>query len=122
MPSGDAQRAWFPEILDDLNSHWTSEMTWEELADFCQEITEKRQRIREARGLKPPRMTCRKCGGRLMLPPISIRSALFALRKINAIDEPGFRKLDREWGKYRKANDLDAYGRTASSRHCNAGM
>ncbi|MFO7738901.1 MAG: endonuclease NucS [Desulfatiglandaceae bacterium] len=55
-------------------------------------------------------MTCKECGGRMELPPISIRTALFALRKIGAVDEAGFKKLDREWGKHRKANGLDAYG------------
>ena len=110
MPSGDAQRAWFPEMLEDLKSHWTEEMTWEDLAAFCRSMTEKRQKIKDARGIKPLRMSCGKCGGQMEIPPISIRSALFALRKINVIGESDVKKLDREWGKYRKTNGLDAYG------------
>lgn len=115
MPIGDAQRAWFPEMLDDLKLHWSSDMTWEELAVFCRDMTEKRQTVRELRGVNPPRMICKDCGGRMELPPISIRSALFALRKIGAVDEARFKKLDREWGKYRKANGLDAYGNRPDS-------
>lgn len=115
MPSGDAQRAWFPEMLDDLMSHWSSEMTWDELAVFCRSMTEKRQIIRESRGIKPPRTRCKKCGGGMVLPPISIRSALFALRKIGAVDEAGFKKLDREWNRHRKTNGLDAYGNRPES-------
>ena len=117
MPAGDAQRAWFPEMLEDLKSHWSSDMTWEELAAFCHEMTEKRQRIKEARNIRPPRMTCKKCGiqSQMVLPPVSIRSALFALRKINAIDESEFKRLDREWGKHRKANGLDACGNRPKS-------
>ena len=115
MPAGDAQRAWFAEMLEDLKSHWSSDMTWEELAVFCHDMTEKRQRIKEARNITPPRMTCKKCGGRMVLPPVTIRSALFALRKINAIDESEFKKLDREWGKHRKANGLDACGNRLKS-------
>jgi hypothetical protein len=110
MPAGDAQRAWFPEMLADLKSHWSSDMTWEGLAVFCHDMTEKRQRIKEANGINPPRMACKQCGGRMVLRPISIRSALFALRKINAVDEAEFQKLDREWGKHRKAHGLDAFG------------
>jgi len=110
MPAGDAQRAWFPEMLEDLKSHWSIAMTWDELAVFCRDMTEKRQKIKEARNIAPSRMTCKECGGQLVLPPISIRSALFALRKINAIDEAEFQKLDREWGKHRKAHSLDAFG------------
>jgi hypothetical protein len=115
MPAGDAQRAWFPEMLEDLKSHWSSAMTWEELAVFCHDMTEKRQSIKEARKIGPPSMSCKKCGGRMVLPPISIRSALFALRKINAIDESEFQKLDRAWGKHRKANGLDAWGNPPKS-------
>ena len=115
MASGDAQRAWFPELLDDLKSYWSNDITWEELAVFCRYMTEKRQKIKEARGIRLPRMTCRKCGGRMVLPPISIRSALFALRKAEVIDESEFRKLDREWAKHRKANGLDAYGNKPES-------
>ena len=115
MPSGDAQRAWFPEMLDDLKTHWSSNMTWEELAVFCRHMTEKRQTIRESRGIKSPRTTCKKCGGRMVLPPISIRSALFALRKTGVVEEDAFQKLDREWTKYRKANGLDAYGQRTES-------
>lgn len=115
MASGDTQRAWFPEMLDDLKTHWSSNMTWEELAVFCRHMTEKRQTIRESRGIKPPWMTCKKCGGTMVLPAISIRSALFALRKIGVVEEDGFKKLDWEWNKYRKANGLDAYGYRSES-------
>jgi hypothetical protein len=34
-----------------------SDMTWEELAIFCHDMTEKRQRIKEARNIRPSRMT-----------------------------------------------------------------
>lgn len=110
MPSGDAQKAWFPEMVEDLKSHWSKEMTWEELAVFCRDMTEKRQKIKEARNIRPLRMNCNECGGQIEVPPVSIRSALFALRKINAIGESEFKKLDREWGEHRKACGLDACG------------
>ena len=110
MPAGDAQRAWFPEMLEDLESRWSNEMTWEELTVFCRDMTEKRQKIKEARNIRPLRMNCNECGGQMEVPPVSIRSVLFALRKINAIDESEFKKLDREWCKHRKAHGLNAYG------------
>ncbi len=110
MPAGDAQRAWFPEMLEDLKSRWPSGMSWEELAVFCRDMTEKRQKIKEARNISDGSMACKECGGRLVLPPISIRSALFALRKINVIDESELKRLDRDWGRHRKARGLDACG------------
>lgn len=73
-------------------------------------MTEKRHSIREVRGIKPARMSCKKCGGQVVLAPVSIRFALFALRTIGAADKVGFKELDREWTRHRKLNGLDAYG------------
>lgn len=107
MASGDVQRAWFPEMLADLKQRWLShEMTWDELAVFCREMTEQRQEIKEAGNIKKSWGTCNTCGGKLSLGPISIRSALFALRKTGAIDHDRFKSLDRDWAKYRKMNGL----------------
>ncbi len=114
MPPGDAQRAWFPEMLEDLRSYWSTDLSWEGLVGFCAAMTEKRRQIKESRGIKPLRMNCKECGGNMVLPPISVRSALFALRKIGAIDEGDFKKHDKEWAKFRKANSLDAYGNKKS--------
>ncbi len=111
MASGDVQRAWFPEILADLKQRWLShEMTWDELSVFCREMTEQRQKIKEARNIKNSWGSCKTCGGKLSLGPISIRSALFALRKTGVIDDDRLKSLDRDWNGHRKTNSLDAYG------------
>jgi hypothetical protein len=114
MPAGDAQRAWFPEMLEDLKSYWSTDWSWKGLAAFCEAMTEKRQQIKEDRGIRPPGMHCKECGSQMVLLPISIRSALFALRKIGVIDEDNFKKHEKEWAKYRKANSLDSYGNIKS--------
>jgi hypothetical protein len=59
-------------------------------------------------------VTAHCCGSQMVLPPISIRSALFALRKIGVIDEDDFKKHEKEWAMYRKANSLDSYGNIES--------
>ena len=46
----------------------------------------------------------------MSIPPISIRSALFALKKLNLVSEVEFKKLDRNWIRYRNEHDLNAYG------------
>jgi hypothetical protein len=116
MASGDAQRAWFPEMLADLKQRWLShQMTWDELAVFCREMTEQRRRIKELRNIKPSSGTCKTCGGNLVLPSISIRSVLFALLKIGVIDDDHFKRLERDWKKHRKMNGLDAYGNKSKS-------
>ena len=40
MPAGDAQRAWFPAMLSELEQFWDSEMSWNLLAKFCHQMTE----------------------------------------------------------------------------------
>ena len=58
-------------------------------------------------------MTCRSCGKKhaMDLPPISPRSLLFALQKIDAIADEELKRLDKEWMRYRKTENLDSLGR-----------
>lgn len=119
MPSGDAQRVWFPEMFEELKSAWSSSISWDELTAFCERMTEMRKRIREERGIQSPKMRCNQCGGN-MLPMadasgISIRSALFALRNNGVITNDAFKKFDKSWMKHKKKNNLDAYGRSAET-------
>ena len=116
MPSGDAQRVWFPEMLEELKTSWSESMSWYELAGFCARMTEMRKQIREERGIRSPRMRrCSRCGGTLRpfadVSGISIRSALFALRNNGVITNDEFKKLDKSWMKHKKKNGLDAHGR-----------
>lgn len=111
MASGDVQRAWFPEMLADLKQRWLSnEMSWDELAVFCREMTEQRQKIKEARNIKTSWGNCRTCGGKFVLGPISIRSALLALIKMAVVDDDRLKSLDKDWNRYRKKTGLNAYG------------
>ena len=111
MASGDAQRAWFPEMLEKLNKIWSKNMTWEQVSLLCGEMQKIRERIRKERNIKPIRFFCKKCGKyELTTPiPITIRSLLFALKKIKKITEEEFKELDKNWKKYRKTNNLDIY-------------
>ncbi len=132
MPAGDAQRVWFPEMLDDLKSSWSMGMDWSELADFCERMTEKRKHIRKERDIRPPREIdplspgerCPKCGriskGPSKIDPlaVSIRSALFALKNNGVITEVKFKELDKSWMKHKRKNGLDAYGRKAEESNC----
>ena len=118
MPSGDAQRVWFPEMLEELRTSWSRTMSWDELADFCARMTEMRKQIREARGIRPPKTRCPKCGkvSRSDISGVSIRSALFALRSKGVITDDEFKELDKSWMKYRKKNGLDAHGHKPHSK------
>ncbi len=112
MPSGDAQRAWFPEMLEALRDAWSPSMTWEELAAFCGRMTALRNSIRPSRQIQAPLTRCPRCGRVAPGNPsgVSIRSALFALKKIGVLAEADFKRIDRDWLKYRAAQGLDQYG------------
>ena len=112
MPPGDAQRVWFPAMLEALSSTWSSSMSWDEVIDFCARMTELRREIRQARGLRPPRMRCSRCGSvsRSDIKGVSVRSALLALRKEGIITEAERKELDRSWKRYRAEHRLDYLG------------
>jgi hypothetical protein len=48
---------------------------------------------------------------------VSVRSALFALRKVGTLSEADFQRLDRDWKKHRAARGLDALGKKNAARH-----
>jgi hypothetical protein len=112
MPSGDAQRAWFPEMLAELQEYWTPEISWEALIVFCTRMTAFRSEIRKAKGIRSPMMYCHSCNEKhpANLPEISPRSALFALQKLGMISDAEMKMMDRDWTRYRRENQLDAYG------------
>jgi hypothetical protein len=116
MPSGDAQRAWFPEMLSELRQFWDNSPDWSEVVAFCENMTSLRSSIWEQRGIRGPMMTCRSCGKKhaMTLPPISPRSLLFALRRIDIITEDELKQLDKEWKRIRKNENLDALGHVKS--------
>ena len=113
MPAGDAQRAWFPEMLSELEQRWYPDMTWDEYVDFCSEMTRMRENIWKKKDIRPAKNWCPNCQEYhdSRPPPISIRSMLFALMKIKILDDNGFKELEKSWKKYRKSQNLDSYGK-----------
>ena len=131
MAAGDAQRKWWPEMLEELRAFWRPGLSWEEVVEFCARMTAMRKEIRAAHGIGTqkrgqPELSeelqellgrhlgkCPRCGSKGGSVPegrISLRSLLFSLRKIDLVTEDQFKELDRDWKKFRKLNGLDAYG------------
>jgi hypothetical protein len=131
MPSGDAQRVWFPEMIEELKGAWSKAMTWEDLAYFCARMTDKRKEIRVDIGIHPPRerasppppgRQCPRCGQmsrpyRANPVGVSIRSALFALKNSGVITDTEFKSLDKSWMKHKVEHSLDLYGREVEPVH-----
>ena len=113
MPSGDAQRVWFPEMIEILVAEWSPAMTWDELAQLCGRLSELRTELRATRGIEGPLTRCRKCGrfSRGEIEGVSIRSALFALQKASVLSHDDMKRLELDWKKHRAARRLDRLGR-----------
>lgn len=118
MPAGDAQRVWFPEMLKVLTAEWSPSTTWDELIELCRRVTAQRTELRRIRGIQAPKWKCPKCGSasRSDIAGVSVRSALFALRKVGAISDADFKRLDRDWGKQRDVRGLDPMGNAKGVR------
>jgi hypothetical protein len=100
-------------MLEVLKATWSPATSWDELVDLCGRLTDLRTELRRSRGILGPLMKCPKCGSvsRGDIKGVSIRSALFALRKVGALSDFDFRRLDRAFQKYRAARGLDPLGK-----------
>jgi hypothetical protein len=69
MPSGDAQRTWFPEMIVRLRAEWHAGMSMPALIGLRDELDGALQRIRAGRNIQTPIITLqqvwvnRACGG-----------------------------------------------------------
>lgn len=112
MAAGDAFRAWFPEMIEELKIFWKPDLEWNKVICFCTIMTILRQEIWNKQYIKPAIITCRKCGNtsEMKMPDISPRSLLFTLKKISIIDDEQLKLLEKDWKKYQKTQNLNAYG------------
>jgi len=62
MPSGDAQRTWFPEMIVRLRAEWHEGMSIPTLIGLRNELDGTLHRIRASRNIQTPIITCRRCG------------------------------------------------------------
>lgn len=113
MPSGDSTRVWFPEMLAEMQKQWGKTLSWEECGALCERMTEFRTKLKLEKGLRGPMMHCRQCNAvhEMRLPPITIRSLLFALRKQGAVSDTELAQLDAAWKRYRAQHRLDGCGK-----------
>jgi hypothetical protein len=62
MAAGDAQRVWFPEMIERLRVQWHRGMSYNALIQLRDELDAQLQRIRSERRLDPPIFKCPCCG------------------------------------------------------------
>ena len=113
MPQGDAQRTWFPEMVEILKEQWNPSMSWDQLISLRDRLDSILQSIRSDRNILPAMMLCPKCKEyhRSKPPSVSIRAIILALSRFGIADKTMVKELDKAWKKYRKEKELDRYGK-----------
>jgi len=103
MPSGDAQRTWFPEMIVRLRAEWHAGMSMSALIGLRDELDGALQRIRAGRNIQTPIITCSKCGltGPAAEPHVSLRALILALARFEIASKDQARVLEKEWAAYR---------------------
>jgi len=88
MPSGDAQRTWFPEMVARLRAEWHEGVSMPALIGLRDELDETLHRIRAGRNIQTPIITCGRCGttGRAAEPHVSVRALILALARFASVE------------------------------------
>lgn len=113
MPSGDAQRRWFPEVVSLLRTRWRSDLSWAEVVSLRDDLDAMVCEIRAQRGIRPPTFRCAQCGSvePAELGPLSVRAVILALGRFGIVEPDAVNALEKEWASHRKAARLDLVGR-----------
>ncbi len=116
MPSGDAQRTWFREMIDELRDQWHAALPFPALIELCGSLDTMLHKIRSERKILTPIMRCRCCGleARQSEPRVSVRATILALSRFGIASRDVTKRLEKDWAKYRKLNGLDLYGNSKS--------
>ena len=118
MPAGDAQRAWFPEMIERLRELWRPDLTWDEVIALLPRFEEQRLRIKEEHNIRTAVFTCKTCGahGQSQVMPVSVRSLLFALEKSGVVSSKERKRLESAWRKHQTEKGLNGCGQAKEQR------
>jgi hypothetical protein len=117
MPIGDAQRTWFPEMVEELRRRWHPGLSFPEVIALRDEFDAMVHHIRSTRHIRTPVIRCPKCGrvGPAAEPDVSVRSLIITLAKYSITSDEEAKVIEKEWAAYRKANGLDLHGKIMRS-------
>ena len=84
MAAGDAQRVWFPEMIERLRSQWHHDISFDALIELRDDLDAMLQRIRSQRHIRRPLFRCPQCGhvGEGAEPHVSVRAMIGERQKI----------------------------------------
>jgi hypothetical protein len=118
MASGDAQRIWFPEMIERLRSQWHEGISFEAMIALRDEADSLLRRIRAEEQIASPFIRCRECGyaGRGAEPRVSVRSMILAAGRFGIVPAEQAHTAEKAWAAHRKQNGLDLYGGKAEEQ------
>lgn len=113
MPAGDAQRVWFPEIVERLRAEWEDGLSFPSLIELRDALDIMVRKIRSDRFIRPPIFKCPACGrvAPAAEPRISVRALILSLARFQVSSSEQAKTLERAWAAYREQNQLDPYGK-----------
>ena len=113
--AGDAQRTWFPEMVEILRARWNFGLAFAELIELRDELDAMLHQIRAERRIRPPVIKCPRCGhvGEAAEADITVRAMILSVGRFGMAPTEEAKKLEKRWAAYRKQNGLDLYGKAA---------
>ena len=116
MPSGDAQRTWFPEMVVRLRAEWHAGLSMPALINLRDELESMLHLIRDSRNIQTPIITCRRCGmtGPAAEPHVSVRALILALARFEIAPKDEARTMEKAWATYRKQHRLSIEGKVSA--------
>jgi hypothetical protein len=113
MAAGDAQRVWFPEMLEQLRVRWHPDMPFAAIISLRDDLDAMLQRIRSEGNIGSPVFKCLDCGhiGPSAAPHVSVRAMILSLKRFGIAPADQIHALEKRWAAYRKQDDLDLYGK-----------
>jgi hypothetical protein len=118
MAAGDAQRVWFPEMIESLRSQWHEGISFDAIIGLRDALDAMLQRIRSEGRIRPPVLRCPRCGhvGEGADPHVSVRAMILSLIRFGIAPSEPIYALEKGWAAHRKRNGLDLYGKSVTSK------
>jgi hypothetical protein len=112
MAAGNAQRVWFPEMIERLRAQWHHGISCDTLIELRDELDAQLQRIRSERGIHSPVLKCPCCGhfGEGADPHVSVRALVLSLGRFGIASAAQTSAFEKRWAAHRKQHGLDLYG------------
>lgn len=117
MVQADAQRVWFPEMIDQLRAQWNQDLSFEALIALRDTLDVMLQKIRADRQLHSAKIRCPQC--RRMAegpaPQVTVRAMILSLLRNGIAEAEQVHALEKSWSAYRKQHDLGVHGQPAGT-------